>query len=228
HPATVAPAGSNRSGSGGNDTAEASDGKGCTGSPANRQAVTYVNAEQASKIITWEPTQQRDGEGRGRRLSGEQPDPACGPTGVRATACLHRENARNTGNPSGGCVTQPDAREGQAGPPGVAERPVVPPKPGNAGGGKGPQFQVNGRSGDSREIGLEPTTSPEGWQAAGDVARQSEERTHVPLLHVVRQGVPAGCAELRLPLLSGERRQPGRGRPDLRGHRGRRRGDVAG
>jgi hypothetical protein len=32
---------------------------------------------------------------------------------------------------------QPDAREGQAGRPGVAERFVVPLKPGNAGGGKG-------------------------------------------------------------------------------------------
>ena len=33
---------------------------------------------------------------------------------------------------------QPDAREGQAGPPGVAERPVVPLTPGNSGRGKGP------------------------------------------------------------------------------------------
>ena len=31
---------------------------------------------------------------------------------------------------------QPDAREGQAGPPGVAEGLVVPSRPGNAGGGK--------------------------------------------------------------------------------------------
>ena len=38
---------------------------------------------------------------------------------------------------------QPDAREGQAGRPGVAERFVVPLKPGNAGGGKGPQFKTN-------------------------------------------------------------------------------------
>jgi RNA-directed DNA polymerase len=57
-------------------------------------------------------------------------------------------------------VTQPDAREGQAGPFGVAERFVVPKKPVNAGGGKGPQFKVNVRSGDSREIdvSLEPPT----------------------------------------------------------------------
>lgn len=34
--------------------------------------------------------------------------------------------------------SQPDAREGQAGRLGMTERPVVPVKPGNAGGGKGP------------------------------------------------------------------------------------------
>ena len=37
-------------------------------------------------------------------------------------------------------VHQPATREGQAGPYGVADRPVVPVKPGNAGGGKGPDF----------------------------------------------------------------------------------------
>lgn len=40
---------------------------------------------------------------------------------------------------------QPDAREGQAGRLGDAERFVVPLKPGNAGGGKGPQFKTNAR-----------------------------------------------------------------------------------
>src|ERR1039457_6599013 len=38
---------------------------------------------------------------------------------------------------------QPEAREGQAGRPGVAERFVLPLKPGNAGGGKGPQFKTD-------------------------------------------------------------------------------------
>jgi hypothetical protein len=42
---------------------------------------------------------------------------------------------------------QPDAREGQAGPFGVTERLVVPLKPANVGGGKGPQFKVNVQSG---------------------------------------------------------------------------------
>ena len=38
---------------------------------------------------------------------------------------------------------QPEAREGQAGRPGVAERFVVPRKPGNAGGGKGPRLKTD-------------------------------------------------------------------------------------
>ena len=40
---------------------------------------------------------------------------------------------------------QPGTREGRAGRPGVAERFVVPRKPGNAGGGKGPQFKTDAR-----------------------------------------------------------------------------------
>src|SRR3954451_22319307 len=43
--------------------------------------------------------------------------------------------------------SQPDAREGQTGPPRVADRPVVPWKPGNAGGGKGPEFKTSARRG---------------------------------------------------------------------------------
>ena len=68
-----------------------------------------------------------------------------GPAGVVATACIHKEIRRNTGNPDGGggVIHQPAPREGQAGPFGVAERPVLPVKPGNAGGGKGPWFKVN-------------------------------------------------------------------------------------
>ena len=42
-----------------------------------------------------------------------------------------------------GRTPQPDAREGQAGPHRVAERLVVPAKPGNAGGGKEPWFKVS-------------------------------------------------------------------------------------
>ena len=48
---------------------------------------------------------------------------------------------------------QPDAREGQAGRLGMTERPVVLAKPGNAGGGKGPQFKTNAIRSEDVEIG---------------------------------------------------------------------------
>jgi hypothetical protein len=48
---------------------------------------------------------------------------------------------------------QPDAREGQAGLHRVAERFVVLVKPGNAGGGKGPQFETGAGRGRGQEIG---------------------------------------------------------------------------
>src|SRR5882724_1441571 len=48
---------------------------------------------------------------------------------------------------------QPEAREGQAGRPGVAERFVVPLKPGNAGGGKGPQFKTDAIRGEGPRLG---------------------------------------------------------------------------
>src|SRR5271154_326838 len=79
----------------------------------------------------WQPTQQRDGEGRRREVfRGNGFSPPRVATGVMATACLHTEGPRNTGSPSGGRrASQPDAREGQAGPCGVADRLVVPVKP---------------------------------------------------------------------------------------------------
>jgi len=51
-------------------------------------------------------------------------------------------------------VTQPNAREGQVGPAEESEGSIVPSKPGNAGGGKGPWFKVNVLRGQSREIGV--------------------------------------------------------------------------
>src|SRR6202030_1457375 len=63
--------------------------------------------------------------------------------GVVATACTQGKRTQH-GKPQGVIrEDQPDAREGQAGRPGVAERFAVPRKPGNAGGGKGPQFKTN-------------------------------------------------------------------------------------
>src|SRR5438445_1000959 len=69
-------------------------------------------------------------------------------TGVVAAACTQGKRTQH-GKPQDVVVDdQPDAREGQAGRPGVAEGFVVPWKPGNAGGGKGPQFKTDARRGE--------------------------------------------------------------------------------
>ena len=69
-------------------------------------------------------------------------------TGVVAAACTQGKRTQH-GKP-GRVIRddQPDAREGQAGRTGVAERLVLPRKPGNAGGGKGPQFKTDATRGE--------------------------------------------------------------------------------
>ena len=58
---------------------------------------------------------------------------------------------RNTGSPSGDYrMDQLAARERKAGPFGMAERLVVLTKPGNSGGGKGPQLKADVRSDDRK------------------------------------------------------------------------------
>ena len=58
-----------------------------------------------------------------------------------------QENRRNTGSPNGDrSMGQLAPRERQAGLFGVAERFAVPMKPGNSGGGKGPQLEANATS----------------------------------------------------------------------------------
>jgi hypothetical protein len=68
----IAPPGSNRSGGGGDKAAEASGVEGRIGDLASLQAVTRVNAEQASKTIMQEPTHSKFGEGRRRGISTER------------------------------------------------------------------------------------------------------------------------------------------------------------
>ncbi len=108
------------------------------GDSASMQAVTKVNAEQAPKIITQELTRRKYGEGRSRwESTSEQSQRSCRGIGDGMQTQGIR---RNTGNPSGDRAGrgQLTARESEVGPSGVAERLVLPMKPGNAGGGKGP------------------------------------------------------------------------------------------
>ena len=74
------------------------------------------------------------------------------PAVVLATACRQRGPHATREVPAVIVVLdQPAAREGQAGPTGMAERLVVPLKPGNSGGGKEPQLKGNARSNEGQE-----------------------------------------------------------------------------
>jgi hypothetical protein len=68
------------------------------------------------------------------------------PAGVMATACTHRrpEATREAPAEIAVGINWQLARD-RPGPHGAAERLVRPMKPGNAGGGKGPQLKTNAR-----------------------------------------------------------------------------------
>src|SRR6266704_5658873 len=105
-------------------------------------AISSPPPHSISKKPTCRPTRQGY---RGRLIwlgARAKITPSCC-TGVVAAACTQGKRTQH-GRPQGEVRDdQPDTREGQAGRPGVAERFVVPLKPGNAGGGKGPQFKTN-------------------------------------------------------------------------------------
>src|SRR5215831_6570227 len=93
-----------------------------------------------------ELTQLLSGEGRRRGSSNERIS-SLGPAGVVATACRHSGSGATREAPSGDrSRDQLATRESQAGPVGVAERSVLPTKPGNSGRGKGPQLKTDARS----------------------------------------------------------------------------------
>ena len=136
------------------------------------------------------------------------------------TACRYTEiNATRQTRSARGAPPQPDAREGQAGPVRVTERPIVLSKPGNSGGGKGPQFKANARSNRQPGDWYEPNTSIEGWEVADGVAHQSEELAGLPVLRPVRQGVPPRRPGVCLRPQPEQWRRAGGGRPEFRRHR---------
>ena len=114
------------------------------------RAATRVNTEQASKLTMRKPTRHQYGEGCHRSGSERHTNRAGEPrfrrgngggTHGRGGWTQHGKPRRWRG------TRQPTTREGWVGPFGVAERPVVPVKPGNAGGGKGPWFESSVRTG---------------------------------------------------------------------------------
>ena len=115
------------------------------GDSASVQAATRVNAEQTSKRTMYRPTRQPY-RGRLIRMGDRAKTTPMRCTGVVAAACTQGKRTQH-GKPRGVVRDdQPDAREGQAGRHGVAERLVVPLKPGNSGGGKEPQFKTDAAS----------------------------------------------------------------------------------
>jgi hypothetical protein len=122
------------------------------GDSASVQAVTQVNAEQASKRTMRRPT-RLPYRGRLTRLGNERSSASSRCAGVVATACTQGKRTQH-GKPNSvvGGDDQPETGDGQSGRYRVAERPVVLRKPGNAGGGKGPQFKTGVESGEVQEI----------------------------------------------------------------------------
>ena len=106
-----------------------------------------MNAEQAPKGLMWELTRREIGEGRSHWGMGSHPakrrKPVVSPGYWRRHAC--RGDSTQHGKPRAAEARdlQPDSREGQAGPGGVADRLAVPLTPGNAGRGKGPVFKIS-------------------------------------------------------------------------------------
>ena len=106
-------------------------------SGANRRAVTCVKPEQASKGKLWTPTRPDFGEGSTNQGSSRQMH-LDRSIGVRGTARRDRgsrkreRSARDEGSGLNGAAAHRSTRK--------SDRVVVPPKPGNAGGGKDPDF----------------------------------------------------------------------------------------
>jgi len=107
------------------------------GGGANRRAVTCVKPEQASKGKLWTPTRPKIGEGSTVWGSSRQTHLERS-TGVRGTARRDRgsrkrgRSVRDGGSGLNDAEGHWSARK--------SDRVVVPPKPGNSGGGKDPDF----------------------------------------------------------------------------------------
>ena len=166
-PSLIAPAGSYRSGGGGNEVAGAFETHVPFSGAASRQAVTcsehraglerfnvgadppsyrgrppsLVRTEGPRLLIPNDPI-QRSHRGNGDGMS------------THGKLLQHGKPQRREAR------SQPDSREGQAGLPGVADRPVVPGKPGNSGGGKGPEFKEAARRGDGQGEWCKPINLP--------------------------------------------------------------------
>ena len=122
-----------------------------------------------------------------------------GSAGVVAVARMQDGYGGNTGSPDG--VKARDNRSPARGGPGrsgVAERPVLPLKRGNAGGGKGPWFESGVERREGRGDWREPISSSTGSETPAGATCESEGSSGHPFLLAVRQGVARGRSRVRL------------------------------
>src|SRR5271170_1856170 len=160
------------------------------GDRASVQAATQVNAEQASKRTMCRPT-RRPFRGRLIRLGAMSEDYAH-PLHRGSGGSMYTRKAHATREaPMRDQDDQPDAREGQAGRTGVAERPAVPLKLGNTGEGRGLSSRQTQDVVRDQEIG-QPSNSEKRSETADSVTRESEGGGRLSLLRPVRQDQPRG------------------------------------
>src|SRR5215831_15173034 len=143
HPAT-APAGSNRSSYGGDEIAEAFGMRAtnwwqreCAGRNASERRASLEKDDAQADPTTL------SGKADTAGLPSETIRPSAAPGGSGDSIYTRKAYATREAPWRGQSNDQLEAREGQAGRFGVAERFVVPLKPGYAGGGKGPQFKTD-------------------------------------------------------------------------------------
>ena len=114
-----------------------------------------VNAEQAPKQGKQEPTRRGPREGRSEGESTSERISFVLPRYWRQHADKRGQDATREAAVVIRSQGQQATGESQAGPLWVAVRPVVPMKPGNAGGGKGPSLKTNATSDEEGGIGDE-------------------------------------------------------------------------
>ena len=109
------------------------------GEPANMRAATRVNPEQASKVKMRTPTHSALGEGRSATV--DQPSRETGAVRRGSGSSTHGRYLKQHGRPAEARGSGPQ-RDIWARRRRESERFIVLMKPGNAGGGKGPCFQM--------------------------------------------------------------------------------------
>jgi hypothetical protein len=124
---------------------------------ANLWAATRSESRAGSESTVVTPTRHHRGEGR--RSTGKQPTQA--PVLVTGVLGAARREGSSTqrGRPGRGVGLRPTTPPSGWRPQRDSERPILPGKPGNAGGGKGPHFRVLRKGTRARRLAVTPDNS---------------------------------------------------------------------